>query len=68
MRRSEALTVVVLCPHFERPVQATRNVVSERLVDCASKQECVTVSESASGVKVSVYPSGCPVFRAAAVR
>jgi hypothetical protein len=68
VRRSESLTVVVLCPHFERPIQATRQVVSERLVDCASKQECVTVSESAAGVTISVYPSGCPVFRAPAVR
>ncbi len=63
MRRSEALVVTVLCPHFERPVRATRNVATERLVDCASKTECATVNADEHGVTVTVYPQGCPVFR-----
>jgi hypothetical protein len=57
------LTVTVLCPHFERPVLAKRDEVSERLVDCASKQECVKHQDNDSGVTVAVYPTGCPVFR-----
>jgi len=64
MRRSTLLTVTVLCPHFERPVLAKRDEVSERLVDCTSKQECVTHQTGEAGVTVAVYPQGCPVFRA----
>jgi hypothetical protein len=63
MRRSELLTITVFCPHFERPVGASRNTVSDRLVDCASKRECVQESVDERGVTVTVYPNGCPVFR-----
>jgi hypothetical protein len=63
MRRSELLTVTVFCPHFERPVSASRNAVNERLVDCKNKHECVRVEQDERGVTVNVYPVGCPVFR-----
>jgi hypothetical protein len=63
MRRTSLLSVVVVCPHFQRPVRAQRNEVNERLVDCDSKGECVTRSEDERGVVVTVYPQGCPVFR-----
>ena len=54
MRRSPLLTIQVFCPHFERPVLAKRNEVTERLVDCASKEECVT--RPADGA-VLIYPA-----------
>jgi hypothetical protein len=63
MRRSPALVVTILCPHFERPVAATRNATTERLVDCASKSECVTVTTDERGVTIEVRPQECPVFR-----
>ncbi len=63
MRRSELLVVTVFCPHFERPVSASRNAVNERLVDCTSKRECVRESQDERGVVVATYPVGCPVFR-----
>ena len=63
MRRSEALTVTILCPHFERPVTATRNGANERLVDCRDRNECVSVTTDERGVTVTVYPQACPVFR-----
>jgi hypothetical protein len=62
MRRSPLLTIQVFCPHFEKPVVAQRNEVTERLVDCAAKEECRTVE---AGTTVVVYPRGCPVFRTA---
>ena len=60
MRRSPLLTVQVFCPHFEKPVIARRNETTERLVDCASKEECVKLEE---GTTIAIYPRGCPVFR-----
>jgi hypothetical protein len=63
MRRSEALVVTVMCPHFERPVRATQNAATERLVDCTAKTECASVTTDERGITVSVYPQGCPVFR-----
>ena len=63
MRRSPLLTVQVLCPHFERPVYAKKNETADRLVDCASKEECATAEP---GTTIVVYPKGCPVFRAKA--
>ena len=53
---------MVLCPHFQRPVEATRNQMNERLIDCAEKQACRTVEER-EALTVVVYPEGCPVFR-----
>jgi hypothetical protein len=63
MRRSPLLTVQILCPHHGRPVAAQRNETSERLVSCAEKDSCVTVSIAASGATLEVRPSTCPVFR-----
>jgi hypothetical protein len=63
MRRSEALTVSILCAHFERPVVATRNAVNDKLVDCRDKDQCATVTVDERGVEVRVYPRGCAVFR-----
>ena len=63
MRRSEALRVTVLCPHFGRPVVATRNGMNEKLVDCDSKTECVSIRADERGVAIDVYPAACPVFR-----
>ncbi len=64
MRRSPLLVVQVLCPHFARPVQARRNEVTERLVDCDEKSLCATQQTSPSGLTLTVYPRTCPVFRA----
>ncbi len=63
MRRSENLVVMVFCPHFERPVVATRNQTNERLVDCTSKRECSTDATDERGGVRTIYPAGCPVFR-----
>lgn len=63
MRRTALLSVVVVCPHFQRPVRAQKNEMNDRLVDCDSKHECVTRPEDARGVVLTVYPQGCPVFR-----
>jgi hypothetical protein len=63
MRRSELLTVTVFCPHFERPVGASRNAANDRLVDCTSKHECAREERDERGVTVIIHPVGCPVFR-----
>jgi hypothetical protein len=63
VRRSEHLRITILCPHFARPVVATRNAVNEKLVDCDDKQACVTVRGDERGTTVEVYPPACPVFR-----
>jgi hypothetical protein len=63
VRRTVELRVMVLCPHFQRPVEAVRNSMNERLVDCSSKTECRTVETDEAGVTVTVYPPACPVFR-----
>jgi hypothetical protein len=64
VRRTVELRVMVLCPHFQRPVEATRNTMTDRLVDCSSKESCRSVETSEeTGVTVTVYPVACPVFR-----
>jgi hypothetical protein len=63
MRRSPALVVTILCPHFQEPVEATRNGVTERLVDCRDKAECATVTTDEHGVTITIRPKECPVFR-----
>jgi hypothetical protein len=63
MRRSPSLVVSILCPHFERPVDAVRNTATERLVDCRDKELCATVTTDERGVTITVRPSACPVFR-----
>jgi hypothetical protein len=63
VRRSEHLRITILCPHFARPVGATRNAMNEKLVDCDDKQACVTVHSDERGATIEVRPSSCPVFR-----
>jgi hypothetical protein len=63
MRRSSLLTVTVLCPHFERPVLASRDTQADRLVDCRAKTECVKHETGEDGVTIAIYPGECPVFR-----
>lgn len=63
VRRSEALRVTIVCPHFARPVVATRNAMNDKLVDCSDKDACVTVTTDERGVAVEVRPAACPVFR-----
>jgi hypothetical protein len=63
VQRSQNLVVIVLCPHFQKPVRATRNQAIDRLVDCESKDECVTRSTDERGAERREYPFGCPVFR-----
>jgi hypothetical protein len=55
--------VTILCPHFARPVSATRNGATDKLVDCVAKDECASVTTDERGVTVTVRPSACPVFR-----
>lgn len=58
--------MTIVCPHFARPVVATRNAVNEKLVDCADKDQCVTVTTDERGVSIEVRPGACPVFRGSA--
>ena len=65
MRRSVHLRITVLCPHYVRPVEVTRNEATERLVDCSSKNECARTEPAEGGGERGVtvtYPVGCPVF------
>lgn len=66
MRRSERLKVTVHCPHFHRPVSATRNIAGDpdfgRLVDCDEKDACRGAAEATQGEHARPYPHGCPVF------
>jgi hypothetical protein len=64
LRRSPALVVTILCPHFERPVRATQNGTTEQLVDCDSKDSCAHEErDPTSGVVLTIRPAACPVFR-----
>jgi hypothetical protein len=64
MRRSELLKVSVHCPHFKKPVAATRNAAIDRLVDCDEKDACrqPRPDGSASSEHDRPFPHGCPVF------
>lgn len=63
MRRSSLLTVTVHCPHFERAVQAQRNVATDRLVSCSDAEQCRDPNVTAAGGEhVRPYPRGCPIF------
>jgi hypothetical protein len=63
VRRSVLLTVVVHCPHFGRPVSATRNLAIDRLVACSDADRCRDpVPAAAPGEPERPYPRGCPVF------
>jgi hypothetical protein len=63
-----ALQVVVHCPHFGRPVTATRNLATDRLVACADSGLCrePAPAHEAGGALTPdhdrPYPRGCPVF------
>ena len=63
MRRSVSLKVAVYCPHFKRPVEATRNLAIDRLVSCAESEAC---RDGAPAEELPEhqrpYPRGCPVF------
>jgi hypothetical protein len=63
LRRSVLLEVAVYCPHFERPVAATRNLAVDRLVACAESESCRDdqAAEELPEHK-RPYPRGCPVF------
>jgi hypothetical protein len=63
MRRSQLLTVAVNCPHFQRTVQAQRNLATDRLVSCADAEACRDPVAAADGREhARPYPHGCPVF------
>ena len=63
MRRSVLLAVVVHCPHFGRPVTATRNLAIDRLVACSDADRCRDPQPaSAPPEHERPYPRGCPVF------
>ena len=63
MRRSELLKVVVFCPHFQRSVNATRNLTIDRLVACDDSDSCRDPQPAAAGDEhLRPFPHGCPVF------
>jgi hypothetical protein len=63
VRRSVLLNVIVHCPHFGRPVTATRNDATDRLVSCSDADKCRDPNPSAAdGDHERPYPRGCPVF------
>jgi hypothetical protein len=66
MRRSELLRVTVHCPHFNRPVLATKNAAISgdggRLCDCQEKDVCRAPASREAGEHERPYPHGCPVF------
>ena len=63
MRRSVLLSVVVHCPHFGRPVTATRNLAIDRLVACSDTELCRDPAPPARAAEHErPYPRGCPVF------
>jgi len=69
MQRSVSLRVVVHCPHFGRPVSATRNLAIDKLVACADGELCRDPSApSAAPGHTRDYPRGCPVFPSLAKR
>jgi hypothetical protein len=64
MRRSELLKLTVHCPHFNRPVVATRNAAIDRLVACDESERCRDPAPSSDGTTSHArpFPHGCPVF------
>jgi hypothetical protein len=66
MRRSVLLQVVVHCPHFGRPVTATRNQAIDRLGACSDAHLCrdqdLPPAAPEPGEHQRPYPHGCPVF------
>jgi hypothetical protein len=58
-----ALQVVVHCPHFARPVTATRNLAIDRLVACSDSATCREPAPAGTAPDDDrPYPRGCPVF------
>jgi hypothetical protein len=56
--------VVVFCPHFQRSVNASRNLAIDRLVSCEESDRC---RDPAPGngdghEHARPFPHGCPVF------
>jgi len=73
VRRSVLLAVVVHCPHFARPVTASRNLAIDRLVACSDSGLCRGPERGESAGEPSPFdrtdrnhdrpfPRGCPVF------
>jgi len=63
VRRSVLLRVAVYCPHFKRPVEATRNQAIDRLVACAESEACRDPAPpEALPEHQRPFPHGCPVF------
>ena len=57
------LKVVVFCPHFQRSVNATRNLTIDRLVACDESESCRDPEPVAAGSEhTRPFPHGCPVF------
>jgi hypothetical protein len=63
VRRSVLLKVAVYCPHFQRPVEATRNAAIDRLVACSSSGGCRDAAPADELPEHQrPFPRGCPVF------
>jgi hypothetical protein len=63
VRRSILLQVAVYCPHFKRPVEATRNEAIDRLVACSHSESCRDPAPAGdSSEHERPFPRGCPVF------
>jgi hypothetical protein len=65
VRRSVLLKVAVYCPHFKRPVEATRNLAIDRLVACSDSDACRDPAPPGAlepQEHARPYPHGCPVF------
>jgi hypothetical protein len=74
--RSQSLRVVVFCPHFQRSVNASRNLAIDRLVSCEESERCRAPAPGGGQGQghgldqghedghehARLYPHGCPVF------
>ncbi len=63
MRRLDLVPATVFCPHFKRPVKATRNLAIDRLVACDDSERC---RDPAPPDPLRPFPAACPVFPAQA--
>jgi hypothetical protein len=63
VQRSQRLQVTAYCPHFQRPVEVTRNGATGALCDCREKERCRDdTAEAGLHEHARPYPHGCPVF------
>jgi len=63
VQRSVSLSVVVHCPHFGRPVTATRNLAIDKLVACSDSELCRDANHGSTAPEhARPFPRGCPVF------